>query len=193
MGKNKKVLEQSSLSIDPDFVDHFWEKSWTYIRTVVDVVRDPVLILNKDLHVMAANESFYKVFQVEAKDTEQKIVYDLGNGQWDIPALRILLEDILPENTFFKGFEVVHKFPIIGPKVMILNARQIYVKDDGTFPQIILLAIEDVTEMMDVAESIARHTKEFEIKTGDSMERLGKHIMKLEEKFDEFKKYSGKA
>jgi len=190
MGNTKEASKRSQEVIDQDFVAHFWEKSWTYIRTVVDVVRDPVLILSEDLHVMAANESFYKVFQVQPKDTEQKIVYDLGNGQWDIPALKVLLENILPENTFFKGFEVVHKFPIIGPKIMILNARQIYVKEDNLFPPIILLAIEDVTEMMDVAESIARHTREFEIKTGESMERLGKHIKKLEKQFDELKKVS---
>jgi two-component system CheB/CheR fusion protein len=72
-------------------IGRLWEKSWTYIKTVVDVVREPVLILDKDLRVMAANESFYRIFQVEAKDTEGHVVYGLGNGQWDIPALRKLL------------------------------------------------------------------------------------------------------
>ena len=141
-----------------DYIGRLWEESWTYIKTVVDVVREPVLILDKDLRVMAANESFYRTFQVEPKDTEGKIVYELGNGQWNIPALRKLLEDILPKNTFFKGFDVAHEFPFIGRKVMILNARQIHPKEDATkglFPPIILLAIEDVTEMMVVAETLA--------------------------------------
>ena len=182
MGKNKKTTEQARIEIGADFVSHFWEKSWTYIKTVVDVVREPVLILDKDLRVMAANESFYRIFQVEAGDTEQEVVYELGNGQWNIPALRKLLEDILPKNTFFKGFEVSHEFPVIGRKTMILNARQIHVKDDSSFPPIILLAIEDVTGMMDVAEMLASHTKHFEIEIGKRIERLEADIKKLGEK-----------
>lgn len=167
-------------ALGADFVEHFWEKSWTYIKTVVDVVREPVLILDKKFCVMAANESFYRVFQVEAKDTEQHIVYELGNGQWNIPALRRLLEDILPKNTFFKGFEVTHEFPAIGHKTMILNARQIHVEEDTAFPPIILLAMEDVTEMMGVAEMLARHTKNFEIKTGERLEKLEVYMKKLD-------------
>lgn len=184
---NKKVAKQALATVEADFVDHFWEKSWTYIRTVVDVVREPVLILDKDFRIMAANESFYRVFQVDSEDTEQKIVYEIGNGQWDIPALRKLLEDILPKNTFFKGFEVVHEFPSIGQKTMILNARQIYVKDDTAFPPIILLAIEDVTEIMGIAEMLANHTKQFETKTEERIKKLDSHINKLEEELSNLK------
>ena len=124
----KKDMEKDLKPMGEDFFERLWEESWTYIKTVVDVVREPVLILDHDLKVMAANESFYRMFQVEVKDTENKIVYELGNGQWNIPALKKLLEDILPQNTFFKGFEVAHNFPVIGHKVMILNARQIFYK-----------------------------------------------------------------
>jgi hypothetical protein len=130
-----------------NFFGHLWEESFTYIKTVVDVVREPILILDQHFKVLAANESFYKTFLVELKETEGKIVYELGNGQWNIPSLRKLLEDILPQNTFFKGFEVVHDFPFIGQKVMILNARQIFFtpnESKESFPPIILLAIEDV-------------------------------------------------
>jgi len=187
MENNKVAEEQAFATIRADFVNHFWEKSWTYIKTVVDVVREPVLILDKDFRVMAANESFYQVFQVDPKDTEKKIVYELGNGQWNIPALRKLLEDILPKNTFFKGFEVSHEFPSIGHKTMILNARQIHVEEDTVFPQIILLAIEDVTEMMGVAEMLARHTKQFEVKTAERIEKLEVYIKKLEKGISEIK------
>lgn len=190
MKKNKKIIDQTLAAIDIDFVNHFWEKSWTYIKTVVDVVHEPVLILDKNFCVMAANESFYRVFQVDPKDTEQKVVYELGNGQWNIPALRKLLEDILPKNTFFKGFEVAHDFPSIGHKTIILNARQIHVKEDTTFPPIILLAMEDVTEMMGVAEMLAHHTKLFEAKTGERVEKLEAHIKKLVREIDELKKKS---
>lgn len=191
MKENNKVAEQPAPTpIGANFVDHYWEKSWTYIKTVVDVVREPVLILDKDFNVMAANESFYRTFQVEPKDTERKIVYELGNGQWNIPALRKLLEDILPKNTFFKGFEVTHEFPSIGHKVMILNARQIQVEEDTAFPPIILLAIEDVTEMMAVAETLAGHTKQVETKLTERTNRLETHIGKLEKEIRGLKKES---
>ncbi len=143
------------------------------IRTVIDVVREPVLILDKTLKVIAANESFYRTFQVESKDTEGTLVYQLGNKQWDIPALKKLLEDILPKNTFFKGFEVTHEFPFIGRKVMILNARHI---DD---PSMILLAMEDVTDMMVVAETLATHTNLIEARLVDRIKKLEKEIVGL--------------
>ncbi len=147
-----------------DYAEQLWAESWTYIKTVVDTIREPFLVLDKNLCVMAANESFYRTFQVEERDTESKRVYELGNGQWDIPALRKLLEDILPKNTFFKGFEVVHEFPVIGRKIMILNARRIYRENAGaeSSSPIILLAMEDVTEMMAIAEKLAAHTNQFE-------------------------------
>ncbi len=166
-----------------DFVERYWEESWTYIKTVVDIVREPVLVLDKDLRVMAANEAFFRTFQVDTIATEGKVVYELGNGQWNIPALRKLLEDILPKNTFFKGFEVAHEFPFIGRKVMILNARQIHPKEEAAskiFPSIILLAIEDVTEMMVVAETLASHANRLEAKITERTEKLESHIGKLE-------------
>lgn len=173
-----------------DFVDLIWEKSWTYIKTVVDVVREPVLILDKALHVMAANEAFYRIFQVEAKDTEGKMVYELGDGQWNIPGLRKLLEDILPKNTFFKGFEVEHDFPFIGHKVMLLNARQIHSKEDTAlerFPPIILLAIEDVSEIMVVAETLAGHANQLKVNSAEQNQVLAARIEKLEKEIKSVK------
>ena len=174
-----------------DFLERLWEESWTYIKPVVDIVREPILILDKDLRVMAANESFYRMFQVEASDTEKRIVYELGNGQWDIPALRKLLEDILPKNTFFKGFEVSHDFPVIGRKVMILNARQIHRKEEGNskiFPPIILLAMEDVTEMFLIAENVATHTNQIETTIMERTQKLEMHIGKLESEINKLKR-----
>lgn len=191
METNKENAKQAHEPIGVDFFERAWEKSWTYIKTVVDVVREPVLILDKDLRVMAANESFYRTFQVESKDTERKIVYELGDGQWNIPALRKLLENILPKNTFFKGFEVDHEFPFIGHKVMILNARQIHSKegtDTETFPSIILLAIEDVTDMMIVAETVALHAKQLETKFTERTQKLETHIERLEKEVEGLKK-----
>ncbi len=144
----KKYTGKTPKPSEADFFKRFWEEGFTYVKTAVDIVHEPVLILDSDLRVVAANADFYRTFQVEVKDTEGKTVYELGNGQWNIPALRKLLIDILPKNTFFKGFEVIREFPRVGRKAMILNARKFYVKEDTAsevFPPIILLAMDDVT------------------------------------------------
>lgn len=191
MKTNKKEEKVIIKPVEPKLIKELWEKSWTYIKTVVDVVREPVLILDKDLRVMTANESFFRTFQVEQKDTTNKHVYELGNGQWNIPALKKLLEDILPKNSFFKGFEVVHEFPFIGRKVMILNARQIHFKEDTTletFPPIILLAMEDVTEIMLVAETLANHANRVETRLTEKTQKLEIEILKLHKEISVLKK-----
>ncbi len=187
-----KIHEDASipLAIGADFFHHLCDQGWTYIKTVVDVVREPVLILDKDFRIRAANVPFYRTFQVDAKDTENKIIYELGNGQWNIPALRKLLEDILPKNTFFEGFEVSHEFPVIGKKNMILNARQIHfteTTEPSLWPPIILLAIEDVTEMMSIAEKLARHTNEFKDNIVQRTTMLEAHITRLEQEVRQLK------
>lgn len=168
---------------DADFFTKIWEDSWTYIKTVVDVIREPVLILDKNLYVLAANDSFYRMFQVDVNETEHTLVYKLGNGQWDIADLRRLLEDILPKNTFFKGFKVTHDFPSIGRKIMILNARQIHYRGDKTSkacPPIILLAMEDVTEIMGIAESFANHMGSLEAKFTGQTDNMQKIIAEIQ-------------
>ncbi len=192
----KKEREQVFTPIGTDFMKRVWEESWVYIKTVVDIVREPILILDKDLRVMGANDPFYRTFQVEQRDTDSKVVYQLGNGQWDIPALRKLLEDILPKNSFFKGFEVAHDFPFIGRRVMILNARKIHFKEKAAlelFPPIILLAIEDVTDMMMVAETLAIHANKLETKHTEQTEKLESKIGKLEKEINELKKNPPKS
>jgi hypothetical protein len=186
-----KTITRSPRKIGDDFFERLWEKSWTYIKTVVDVVREPILILDKDFHVMAANNAFYDTFNTNKKATENTLVYKLGNGQWDIPELRKLLESILPKHTFFKGFQVAHEFPSIGRKVMILNARQIHIIDEdapGAFPPIILLAMEDVTEMMVVAESLANHANKIEANLLARTHTLELHIGKLARELSAIKK-----
>jgi PAS domain S-box-containing protein len=111
---------------------------------IVDTVREPLLILDADLRVLRANRSFYQTFQVAPEATEGRLIYELGNHQWDIAALRRLLEDILPQRTAFNDFEVTHVFESIGRKVMLLNARRVY--REGNHIESILLAIEDITE-----------------------------------------------
>jgi len=114
-----------------------------YAESIVQTVREPLVVLDIDLKVLSVNRSFYNTFKVTPDETIGNFIYDLGNRQWNIPRLRTLFEDILPKNTRFDNFEVEHDFPISGHKIMLLNARRIYRKDIGT--QMILLAIEDIT------------------------------------------------
>jgi two-component sensor histidine kinase len=109
----------------------------------VDTVREPVLIFDKELRVIAASRSFYSVFEVSPPDTQGKLLRELGNGQWDIPKLRLLLEKIIPEHGVMEGYEVEHEFPGLGQRMMRLNARQVFYA--GGADTTILLGIEDVT------------------------------------------------
>lgn len=115
-----------------------------FLQSIVDTVREPMLVLDQELRVVAASRSFCRHFQVRPQDTEGRRVYELGNGQWNIPDLRRLLEDILPSNTHFDEFEVRHEFPHIGSRTMLLNARKLY--RPGNQVRMLLLAFEDVTE-----------------------------------------------
>jgi transcriptional regulator of aromatic amino acid metabolism len=187
----KHVSSSNYRHVGADFFVEFWEESWTYIKTVVDVLREPVLILDKNCKVLAANEAFYTLFQVEQKDTEGESIYTLGNGQWNIPELQKLLEDILPKNTFFKGFEVKHNFPVIGKRTIILNARHIYSKDKNSselFPPIIMIAMEDVSEIMDIANRLAQYTNQLELALSVRTKKLEGQIAKLEKKIGSLSK-----
>ena len=115
-----------------------------FAQGIVDTVREPVLVLDKDLRVIAASRSFYSAFKVSAKDTKGKLLYALGDGQWDIPKLRVLLEKIIPEQGVMEGYEVEHKFPALGLRTIRLNARQVFY--EGGAGTTILLGMEDVTE-----------------------------------------------
>ncbi len=114
------------------------------LNNFLNSVREPLLVLDAELKVIQANPSFYQTFNVKPHETEGVLIYDLGNRQWDIPKLRELLEDILPQNSLFHDFEVEHTFETIGRKIMHLNARRIYREENQT--QLILLAIEDATD-----------------------------------------------
>ena len=111
---------------------------------IVETVREPLIVLDSDLRIVSVNRSFYNSFRVTPEETIGNLIYDLGNRQWDIPRLRTLLEDILPKNNKFDDYEVEHIFSNIGHKIMLLNARRITHKEIG--PQMILLAIEDITK-----------------------------------------------
>jgi PAS domain S-box-containing protein len=121
-----------------------------YTKSIINTVREPLIILYEDLTVTLANRSFYQAFKVKPGETEGKLIYDLGNRQWGIPKLRELLEDILPKTTSFDNFEVEHDFPDIGKRIMLLNACRIYLEANRT--KLIILTIEDITERKKIEE-----------------------------------------
>ncbi|MDD5342574.1 MAG: PAS domain-containing protein [Patescibacteria group bacterium] len=151
------------------------ETALYYISSFCNTAREPFLILNPDLRVVAANTAFYKIFQVAKEGTENQLIYDLGNGQWNIPELRRLLENILPQKKSLNDFEVTHEFPNIGLKIMILNARQL----DAT--QQILLAIEDITLKKTIEKKLADYTKNLE-------KGIAEKTAELEARVDELSK-----
>ena len=112
-------------------------------QSIVDIVREPVIVLDKRLRVVAASRSFYAAFEVSPEETQGKLLYALGDGQWDIPKLRLLLEKIIPEHGVIEDYEVEHEFPHLGTRIMRLNARQVFYKEGAETT--ILLGIEDVT------------------------------------------------
>jgi len=111
---------------------------------IVETVPSALLVLDRDLHITSANRAFYQTFRTSAEETEGCHIYELGNRQWDIPALRTLLESVIPHRATVEGFEVEHDFPTIGRRTMLVNARKIF--RPGDHDGFILLAIEDVSE-----------------------------------------------
>ena len=118
------------------------EEARMYADSLVAIVHEPLLVLDADLRIISANRSFYTMFRTTRDETEGNLIYALGNQQWNIPRLRSLLEEILPQQTKLDGFLVEHDFPVIGHRVMRLNARMLH---SDTGPERILLAIEDIT------------------------------------------------
>ena len=119
----------------------------TLAEAIVDTVREPLVVLDHDLRVIAASRSFYRTFAVAPQDTQGRRLYELGDGQWNIPALRTVLEEIIPRHRSVEAYEVEHEFPTIGRRVMLLNARQVLGEDGSSTA--LLLAIEDVTQRRD--------------------------------------------
>jgi PAS domain-containing protein len=173
----KSLKKKISTRNVPD-AELVWRVAWTYIRTVIDTTREPFLILDAELRVLSANKTFYRFFRVKKSDTENTLVYELGNGQWDIPALRKLLEKILPKKTFFANYQVDHVFPVIGRRIMLLNARRIHAAHDKR--PILLLAMEDVTRRKELEENLRDYTIKLNTAVTDRTKELELRVKQLE-------------
>ena len=148
------------------------EDAQTLAQAIVDTIHEPLLVLDSAFSVLAASRSFYEIFQVDREHTVGCLLYALGDGQWDIPALRLLLETIIPEHAAMNGFEVDHDFPGLGRRIMLLNARKVIYETSTNAT--ILLAFTDIT-----ARRVIEREKQdlFE----DTLELLGqKHILLAE-------------
>ena len=145
VSQNGKYLKEAVL-LGTGFREQFTSitDAWALAQGIVDTVREPVLVLDKNLRVIAASRSFYSAFKVSPEDTNGRLLYALGDGQWDIPKLRVLLEKIIPEQGVMEGYEVEHEFLGLGSRTMCLNARQVFY--EGGAGTTILLGMEDVTE-----------------------------------------------
>jgi two-component system cell cycle sensor histidine kinase PleC len=132
-----------------------------YSDSIINTVREPLIVLDQNLRVVTVSRSFYDFFKVNPEETVGQLIYDLGNKQWDIPKLRELLEDILPKKVSFDNYEVEHNFSTIGRRIMLLNARQIQ-RVSGK-ERIILLAIEDITERREIEAGLEKTRKELEV------------------------------
>jgi len=148
-----------------------------FAENIIDTVREPLLVLDKELRVIKASYSFYDFFKVTPVETIGTLIYDLGNQQWNIPKLRELLETILPEKTTFDNYEVEHNFSTIGKRIMLLNARQI----ERAFgkEKIILLAIEDITERKGIETGLEKTRKELVVikKSADEVSEFAENII----------------
>jgi two-component system CheB/CheR fusion protein len=130
-----------------------------YSEAIYTTIRESLLILDKNLRIKNANLTFYKTFRVTEEETQGKLLYEVGNHQWNIPRLKELLEDIIPRNSMVTDYEVVHKFPRIGEKVMMLNARRLVRKLHAE--HLVLVAIEDITEYRQAQKMIAEQEEWF--------------------------------
>ena len=135
------------------------QKALQYAEAMLRTARVPLVALHSDLRVNTANEAFYKTFNLSSAEVEGRSIFSLSDGAWDIPKLRILLLEILPRDSVFNDFQVIHAFPILGRRTMWLNARRMQSAGDGT--EMIVLSIEDVTEQLESRESVRRSEVRF--------------------------------
>ena len=143
-------------------------------QAIVDTVREPLLVLDRDLRVVTASRSFYLTFRVNRQETQGHLLYSLGDGQWDIPGLRTLLEKIVPEHAVLNNYQVEHEFPHIGRRVMLLNASKVFYDDDAHTT--ILLAIEDITERKAVEQQMEELLRQKELLLEEMQHRIANSL-----------------
>jgi two-component sensor histidine kinase len=143
-------------------------------NAIVDTVREPFVVLDEDLRVVAASRSFYRTFTVDPRDTQGKLLYELGDGEWNTPKLRTLLGKILPEHGAMENCEVEHEFPDIGRRTMLLNARKVFYEEGSRAN--ILLGIEDVTGKRLLEREKDELLRQKDVLLGEIQHRIGNSL-----------------
>ena len=143
-------------------------------QAIVDTIRDPLVVLDQHLHVVTANRAFYGMFMMNRQDAQGRPVYELGDGQWDILELRLLLKDVAPHHTAMEAFEVEQEFPAIGRRTMLLNAREVC--NQRNTRKLILLAIEDVTDRRAAEREIAGLLRQKEMLLQEMQHRVANSL-----------------
>ena len=146
----------------------------TLAQGIVDTIRDPLLVLDQHLRVVTANRAFCRTFRVTYQNIEDRAVYALGDGQWNIPALRFLLENVAPLHTVMDGYEVEREFPGIGRRSMLLNAREVVSQRNAR--KLILLTIEDATERRAAEREMAELLRQKEILLQEMQHRIANSL-----------------
>ena len=148
-------------------------------EAIVDTVRESLMVLDDDLRVIVGSRSFYQAFQVTPLETEGRLLYELGNRQWDIPALRKALAEVIPQHTTIEAYEVEHDFPSIGRRTMLLNARKVFY--EGNNSTSLLVAVEDVTERRTLERMKDEFLREKDELLGEKDELLRQKDLLLQE------------
>jgi two-component system CheB/CheR fusion protein len=149
-----------------------------YSEAIITTIRESLIVLDKDMRIKSANSSYYKTFLKTERETEGKLFYELENNQWDIPDLRKLLERTLHEQSFYESYKVKLRFQSIGERTMLLNARRILKEDKNE--QLILLAIEDITERSILEGKLKMFSEELENKVQERTQLLKESNSDLE-------------
>ena len=161
------ALPNSTLLIDLD-------DARPLAQAIVDTIRDPLLVLDQNLRVVTANRAFLQTFRMNLQDIHGRPVYGLGDGQWDIPELRLLLEGVAPQHAVMEAYEVERDFPIIGRRSMLLNARELFFQKNSR--KLILLAIEDVTDRRNAEREISDLLQQKETLLQEIQHRVGNSL-----------------
>jgi chemotaxis protein methyltransferase CheR len=146
----------------------------TLAQGIVDTIRDPLLVLDQNLRVVTANRAFYQTFKMSRQNIQDRPVYALGDGQWNIPALRFLLENVAPQHTVMEAYEVEQDFPGIGRRSMLLNAREVFSQRNAH--KLILLTIEDVTERRAAEREMAQLLRQKEMLLQEMQHRIANSL-----------------
>jgi len=154
---------------------HDRQRALEDITILSETARDPFLVLDVNLKVIEGNKSFFETFRVTKEETKGKQIYNLGSGQWDIPKLKDLLEDILPQKKVFRDFEVEYNFPKIGKRIFILNAQRL------DTVQLMILSFEDISAKKEVERKAQKYTRNLEAEVSKRTKDLEDKVRDLEE------------